>query len=110
MSNFHFTQTDVQRLESQAQQLRLDIVSIIYAAKAGHPGGSLSAVEMVTALYFHVMNIDPSNPDWPERDRFVCPRVTPVRIVCGTGSPGYFDPALLNTLRQYKSILQGTLI
>ena len=92
MSKFHFTQTDVQLLESQAQQLRLDIVSMIYTAKAGHPGGSLSAVEMVTALYFHVMNIDPSNPDWPERDRLFVQGSRLSRIVCGTGSPGIFRP------------------
>jgi transketolase len=108
MSKFHFTQTDVQRLEEQAQQLRQDIVSMIHAAKAGHPGGSLSAVEMVTALYFHVMNIDPENPDWTDRDRFVLSKghACPV-LYAALARRGYFDPAILNTLRQYRSILQG---
>ena len=71
MNHFYFTEKDVLRLEEQAKQLREDIISMIHAAKAGHPGGSLSAVEMVTALYFHVMNIDPENPDWADRDRFI---------------------------------------
>ena len=108
MNRFVFTERDVTRLEEQAQQLREDIISMIHAAKAGHPGGSLSAVEMITALYFHVMNIDPENPDWPDRDRFVlskghaCPA-----LYAALARRGFFDPALLNTLRQYGSILQG---
>ena len=69
-SPFYFTQADVRRLETQAEQLREDIVSMIHEAGAGHPGGSLSAVDMITALYFHVMNIDPKNPRWEDRDRF----------------------------------------
>ena len=63
----YFTQRDVERLEEQAVQIRQDIISMIHAAKAGHPGGSLSAVEMVTALYFHVLNIDPQNPGWADQ-------------------------------------------
>ena len=71
LTNFYFTEKDVERLEEQAVQLRRDIVEMIHAAKAGHPGGSLSAVDMITALYFHVMRIDPQNPRWEDRDRFV---------------------------------------
>lgn len=67
----YFTERDVERLEDVAVRIRLDIISMIHTAKAGHPGGSLSAVEMVTALYFHVMNIDPENPAWADRDRFI---------------------------------------
>jgi len=108
MNRFYFTDQDVKRLETQAIQLRRDIVSMIHAAKAGHPGGSLSAVEMVTALYFHVLNIDPERPDWPDRDRFVlskghaCPA-----LYAALARRGYFDPAHLSTLRRYHSILQG---
>lgn len=108
MSYFSFTQADVLRLEQQAQQIRQDIISMIHAARAGHPGGSLSAVEMVTALYFHVLNIDPENPRWPDRDRFIlskghsCPA-----LYAALARRGFFDPALLNTLRTYHSILQG---
>ena len=108
MTSFYFTEKDVKRLEGQAAQLRQDIVSMIHAAKAGHPGGSLSAVDMITALYFHVMNLDPQNPAWSDRDRFIlskghsCPA-----LYAALARRGYFDPALLSTLRQYHSILQG---
>ena len=108
MSRFTFTQKDVDRLEAQAVQIRQDIIHMIHAAKAGHPGGSLSAVEMVTALYFHVLNIDPQNPDWPDRDRFILSKghACPVLYAC-LARRGFFDPEILSTLRQYKSILQG---
>ena len=108
MNRFVFTEEDVHRLESQAKQIREDIISMIYQAKAGHPGGSLSASDMITALYFHVLNIDPQNPDWEDRDRFVlskghaCPA-----LYAALARRGFFDPADLSTLRQYHSILQG---
>ena len=108
MNRFYFTERDVRRLEEQAVQIREDIISMIHKAKAGHPGGSLSAVEMVTALYFHVMNIDPQRPDWADRDRFVLSKghACPV-MYAALARRGYFDPAHLNTLREYHSFLQG---
>lgn len=108
LTNFYFTEKDVDRLEEQAVQLRRDIVEMIHAAKAGHPGGSLSAVDMITALYFHVMRIDPQNPRWEDRDRFVlskghaCPA-----LYAALARRWFFDPKHLTTLRQYHSILQG---
>ena len=104
----YFTERDVERLETQAVQIRQDIISMIHSAKAGHPGGSLSAVEMVTALYFHVMNIKPEEPQWADRDRFILSKghSCPV-LYASLARRGFFDPALLNTLRQYHSILQG---
>ena len=108
LTNFYFTEKDVERQEEQAVQLRRDIVEMIHAAKAGHPGGSLSAVDMITALYFHVMRIDPQNPRWEDRDRFVlskghaCPA-----LYAALARRGFFDPKHLTTLRQYHSILQG---
>ena len=87
MTRFYFTEKDVQRLEDQAQQIREDVINMIYKAKAGHPGGSLSACEMVTALYFHVLNIDPQNPDWADRDRFVLSK--------GHTAPGLYDMSQL---------------
>ena len=108
LTNFYFTEKDVERLEEQAVQLRRDIVEMIHAAKAGHPGGSLSAVDMITALYFHVMRIDPQNPRWEDRDRFVlskghaCPA-----LYAALARRCFFDPKHLTTLRQYHSILQG---
>ena len=108
LNRFYFTEKDVHRLEEQAVLIREDILNMIHKAGAGHPGGSLSAVEMVTALYFHVLNIDPQNPDWQDRDRFVLSKghACPVLYAC-LARRGFFDPAILNTLRQYHSILQG---
>lgn len=108
MTPFYFTQKDVERLEAQAVQIREDVIRMIHTAKAGHPGGSLSAVEMVTALYFHVLNIDPKNPRWADRDRFVLSKghACPV-LYAALARRGFFDPKHLNTLRQYHSILQG---
>lgn len=108
MNHNYFTQRDVERLEAQATQLRQDVLTMIHKAKAGHPGGSLSAVEMVTALYFHVLNIDPKEPRWAERDRFVLSKghACPI-LYAALARRGYFDPELLGTLRQYHSILQG---
>ena len=56
--------------QEKAKQLRADIVKMTYLAKSGHPGGSLSCVEMLMALYYNIMKVDPSNPGWEERDRF----------------------------------------
>ena len=69
----------IEELEAMAVNIRCDIIEMICTAKAGHPGGSLSAADVVTALYFRVMNIDPKNPDWPDRDRFILSKATPVR-------------------------------
>lgn len=108
MNHFYFTEKDVERLEEQAVQIRKDIISMIHKAKAGHPGGSLSAVEIVTALYFHIMNIDPANPAWPDRDRFVLSKghSCPV-LYSALARRGFFDAKELDTLRVYGSILQG---
>ena len=108
MNHNYFTPRDVERLEAQAAVLRQDIIESVHAAGAGHPGGALSATDMITALYFHVLNIDPENPRWPDRDRFIlskghaCPA-----LYAALARRGYFSPALLTTLRQYGSILQG---
>jgi len=61
----------IETLKAIAVTIRCDIIEMIAAANAGHPGGSLSAADIVTALYFRVMRIDPENPDWPDRDRFI---------------------------------------
>jgi len=58
-------------LEARPRQLRIDSLDMIYRRKAGHPGGTLSAAEIIAALLFHKMRLDPQRPDWPERDRFV---------------------------------------
>lgn len=58
-------------LEERARELRLDSLAMIYRRKAGHPGGALSAAEIMAALFFHKLRLDPERPDWPERDRFI---------------------------------------
>ena len=108
MNRNYFTQNDVVRLKKTASLLREDILRMIYAAKAGHPGGALSAVEVITALYFHVLNIDPARPDWEDRDRFIlskghaCPA-----LYAALAERGFFPKEVMGTLRQYHSILQG---
>ena len=61
---------ETKELEQHANNIRKNIVAQVYSAKSGHPGGSLSAVEILTALYFDKMNIDPTNPKMEDRDRF----------------------------------------
>ena len=108
MNHNYFTNHDVKRLKEKALDIRHDVLNMIYQAKAGHPGGSLSAVEVITALYFHVMNIDPAHPDDENRDRFIlskghsCPT-----LYAALAERGFFDKKELNTLRQYHSMLQG---
>jgi transketolase len=97
--------TELQRI---ATELRIDIVKMIGAAGSGHPGGSLSEVELLVALYFTVMRHDPKNATWKDRDRFIlskghgCPALYAV-----LAHAGYFDRALLPTLRKLGSPLQG---
>lgn len=98
----------VAKLKEQAQTVRLTLLDMIYKAQSGHPGGSLSATEFMTALYFNELNIDPKNPKWEDRDRFVLSKghVCPVLYTC-LALRGYFDTEILGTLRKEGSILQG---
>jgi len=81
---------------------------MIYKAGSGHPGGSLSASEIITSLYFHILNIDSSNPDWPERDRFIISKGHACPIVyAALAKKGYFEKKILSSLRKINSILQG---
>ncbi len=96
------------RLREICQDVRADIVRMTSAAGSGHPGGSLSAVEAMTVLYFNVMNHRPLEPLWPERDRFflskghACPVIYSVMARCG-----YFPVEELVTLRKCGTRLQG---
>ena len=99
---------DHKGLNEIANVIRKDIVSMICKSKSGHPGGSLSAVEILTALYFDQMNIDPTNPKMEDRDRFVLSKGHAAPALYATLSErGYFDKEELNHLRQIGSILQG---
>ena len=98
----------VEQLKQMAATIRCDIIEMICTAKAGHPGGSLSATDVVTALYFRIMRIDPAKPHWPDRDRFILSKghACPVWYAA-LAERGYFDKSHLGTLRQLNSILQG---
>ena len=99
---------NVEELQAIARTTRRQIVEMITAAKSGHPGGSLSAVEVLVTLYFDVLRHDPQNPHWPDRDRFLlskghaCPVLYSVMAQCG-----YTPVDQLNTLRKLGSIYQG---
>jgi len=67
----YYSESLIIELEEQARELRIDSLDMIYRRGAGHPGGSLSAAEIMAALFFHKMRLDPKRPDWPERDRFI---------------------------------------
>src|SRR5437879_6406655 len=98
----------VDELKRIALRMRLDIVKMIGAAGSGHPGGSLSEVELLTALYFRVMRHDAKNPKWPDRDRFILSKGHGCPALYATyAEAGYIDPRLLNTLRKLGSPLQG---
>lgn len=99
---------NVTELQAIAKRVRRKIVEMIGEAKSGHPGGSLSAVEILTTLYFDVMRHDPSNPSWPDRDRFILSKghAAPV-LYCMLEGTGYTPPGQLNALRKLGSIYQG---
>lgn len=88
--------------------IRKDIVKMLTESGSGHPGGSLSAADIVTTLFFNELNIDPKNPRWEDRDRFVLSKghAAPV-LYSALARRGYFDPEKLLTLRKIGSDLQG---
>jgi len=98
----------VKELEEKAKQIRRLIIQMLAKAGSGHPGGSLSAADLITALFFSVLRHDPAKPDWPDRDRFhmskghCCPLWYAV-----LAESGYFPKEKLFTLRKLGSILQG---
>ncbi len=98
----------VDELKRIAQRMRIDIVKMIGAAGSGHPGGSLSEVELLTALYFRVLRHHPKDPQWEGRDRFILSKGHGCPALYATyAQAGYIDPALLMTLRKLGSPLQG---
>jgi transketolase len=98
----------LEELQDIAKRIRREIVVMIGAAGSGHPGGSLSAVEMLVELYFNHMRIDPHNPKWPDRDRFILSKghACPV-LYCAMAEAGFTPIDQLNTLRKLGSIYQG---
>lgn len=101
-------QIPIGKLLQKTVQIRTDILEMVAEAKSGHPGGSLSAVEILVSLYFHKMRHDPRQPDWPDRDRFVLSKGHAAPVLFATlAEAGYFPTSELKTLRKLNSKLQG---
>ena len=100
--------SNIKSLEKKATELRKDIVTMICKSKSGHPGGSLSVIDILTALYYDVMNIDVANPKKEDRDRFVLSKghAAPA-LYAVLADKGYINKELLGTLRQFGSPLTG---
>lgn len=98
----------VQELQEKARKVREDIIEEVYSAKSGHPGGSLSIADILTVLYFREMKINPENPNWEDRDRFVLSKghCSPALYSC-LANRGYFPIEDLKTFRNINSYLQG---
>lgn len=101
-------QIDIERLKNIAKRIRIHIVRMLAEAGSGHPGGSLSATDLIAALYFCKLNHDAQRPDWKDRDRFIlskghaCPALYAALAECG-----YFEIDELMKLRKFGSSLQG---
>ena len=98
----------VKELDETAQSLRIDVLEMIHRRKAGHPGGSLSAAEIITALIFHHLKIDPNRPDWEERDRFILSKGHACSFLyAALARRGFFPREELQTWGHIGSRLQG---
>ena len=102
------TVQEKKQLMATACKVRMNAIRGVHAAKAGHPGGSLSAADMFTYLYFKEMNIDPANPKWEDRDRFVLSKGhTAPGLYATLALRGFFPVEDMDSLRQIGSHLQG---
>ena len=102
------TATEKKQLMAAACKVRMGIIEGTHGAKAGHPGGSLSAADVFTYLYFKELNIDPQNPKWEDRDRFVLSKGhTAPGLYAALAERGFFPVSDLPTLRHIDSYLQG---
>ena len=101
-------QEKLNRLKNTAAQIRLDILEEVHAASSGHPGGSLSIADIITYLYFEELNVDPANPTWADRDRFVLSKGhTAPALYAALAEKGFFSRDELKKLRHVDSFLQG---
>lgn len=98
----------INNLSKKAYKLRYKMIEMMIKSKSGHPGGSLSCCEIITALYFYFLNINPENPNWNDRDRFILSKghSAPILYVA-LSERGYFPEKELFGYRRYKSMLQG---
>ncbi len=100
--------SNVQELQAIAKKTRREIIEMITAAKSGHPGGSLSAVEILVTLFFDAMRHDPANPKWPDRDRFLLSKGHAAPVLYSVMAQcGYTPEDQLKDLRKLGSIYQG---
>ena len=98
----------INELKQIAAKIRLGILEGTHAAASGHPGGSLSIADIVTYLYFEELNVDPKNPKWDDRDRFVLSKGHTAPALYGAlAYKGFFSPDELKNLRNVNSFLQG---
>jgi len=98
----------VPELTQMAKKLRRDIITMLAIAGSGHPGGSLSAIDIITALYFKIMHHNPQNPGWKNRDRFILSKGhSAPALYAALAESGYFPVEELTTLRKLDSRLQG---
>lgn len=104
----HLHDRQFKKLETTANLIRQDLIDMLVEAGSGHSAGPLGLADIFTALYFHILNIDPKKPNWPDRDRFIlsCGHVVPVQYAA-LARAGFFDKKLLMTLRKFGSPLQG---
>ena len=95
-------------LKQKAKELRKEIIEVVYNAQSGHPGGSLSEIDMLVGLYYHKLRIDPKNPKWEERDRFILSKghASPGLYVV-LADKGFFPNAELQGFRKIDRMLQG---
>ena len=98
----------IPELQNKCVDLKKHVIDMIYKAQSGHPGGSLSVADFMTACYFRYMNVDPENPRWEDRDRFVLSKghVCPAQYAA-LAMRGFFPMEVLDTLRKEGSPLQG---
>ena len=102
------TELEKKQLKIMACQVRMGVIHSTHSAKAGHPGGSLSAADLFTYLYFKELNVDPKNPKWADRDRFVLSKGhTAPGLYAALANRGFFPVEDLFTLRHIDSYLQG---
>jgi transketolase len=101
-------QETIRTIQQAAYQLRRDVIDLVFHGGSGHPGGALSCADIVATLYWHVMRVDPADPEWPDRDRLVLSKGHAVPILyAALGERGFFERSHFTTLRQIDSILQG---
>ena len=104
----HLHDDQIKMLEEMANTIRQDCIDMVVTAGSGHIGGPLGMADIFTALYFHILQHDPKNPDWPERDRLILSNghICPVQYAA-MARAGYFPVEELKTLRKFGTRLQG---